>query len=736
MKRLHATLLSASAALLAALAFASPQKPAPKPKLSFTNDVLPVLTKLGCNQGNCHGQQGGKGGFALSLRAWDPAFDFENIVRAASGRRIAASDPTRSLFLLKPLGLVPHAGGKLLTPYSEAHLIIQRWLAEGHPAPDEKTDLSITELTVTPEDALVRKPGDSVAISVRATYSDGTQRDVTRWSRFSSQNDAVASVDDTGKVRVRGPGESAILVAYSGEVKVTRVALPYAPLSLHPEATNPLDLTVLGKLDKLGLTPSPRCTDSEFLRRVSLDLTATLPTPSQTRQFLDSPDPQKRSKLIDKLLETDAYVDLRTLKLCDLLRVNGQFLSDEGADTYYRWIRQQVAQNTPFDKFTFALLTGKGSTFHTGPANYCRVAQTPEDLTEATASTFLGTRIGCARCHNHPFERWKQSDYYNFAAFFARYGRKGGPEFGEEQVYVKRDGEIANPRNKATAKMRFLGEKVPVAGEPFADRRETLATWLTGKDNRQFARVAANRLWSDFFGRGIVEPVDDFRLSNPPSNPKALEYLTDQLLASRFDLKAVTRLILNSETYQRSSQILTPTPLLPGNVRDDRYFARAYPRRLGAETLLDVVGQVTGKRDRFYPYPDGIRATQLRESRNSGYFLEIFGRPKREILCSCERSPQPNLSQSLHLVNSGSINDKLANGTTLKKLLTDFEPWAKPVRDARIVEELYYLTLCRPPSKAESEKLVAHIQKQKERKQGFEDALWALLNAEEFLFQK
>ncbi len=736
MKRLSATLLSASAALLAALALAAPQKPAPKAKLSFTNDVLPVLTKLGCNQGSCHGQQGGKGGFPLSLRAWDPAFDYENIVKANNGRRVSTSDPTRSLFLLKPLGLVPHGGGKLLTPYSEAHLIIQRWLTEGRTAPDEKTESKLTELRVTPVEAQVSKPGPSTTLQVTATYSDGSKRDVTRWTRFSSQNDAVANVDESGRVSVRGPGESAILVAYSGEVKVARITLPYAPPSLHPDGTNPLDTAVLAKLDKLGLSPSPICTDSEFLRRVSLDLTATLPTPQETRRFLASPDPQKRAKLIEKLLASEEFVDLRTLKLCDILRVNGQFISDEGADTYYRWIRQQVAQNVPYNQFAFALLTGKGSTYHTGPANYCRVAQTPEDLTEATASTFLGTRIGCARCHNHPFERWKQSDYYSFAAFFARYGRKYGPEFGEEQVFVKRDGEIANPRNKQTAPMRFLGEKESVKGEPFADRRETLATWLTSRGNRQFARVAVNRLWADFFGKGIVEPVDDFRLSNPPSNPALLEYLTDQLIATNFDLKAVTRLILNSETYQRSSVILPKTALLPGNERDGRYFARAYPRRLGAETLMDVVGQVTGKQDRFYPYPEGFRATQLRDSRNSGYFLEIFGRPKREILCSCERSPQPNLAQSLHLVNSGSINDKLANGTTIKKLLTDFEPWAKPLRDARIIEELYYLSLCRPPSKIESDKLVAHIQKQKDRKQGFEDTLWALLNSEEFLFQK
>ena len=724
-----------------ALALA-PAKSAPPKPVSFTNDLLPVLTKLGCNQGACHGQQSGKGGFRLSLRAWDPAFDYEQLTKADNGRRVKPSDPMQSLFLLKPLGRVPHAGGTLLKPYSEDYELIRRWLCEGRKGPDEQKDIKLTELSVTP--AELSGPG---TLTVTARYSDGTTRDVTRLARYTSQNDAVAQVTEQGKLTPRGSGEATILVAYSGEVKVATVLVPYRlPSVTHPSPpllqgrvprneagglrTGGFDPLVLKKLTRLGLTPSPRCTDSEFLRRVYLDTTASLPTPQETRRFLDSPDPQKRAKLIDKLLESATYVDYRTLKLADLLRVNGQFLSEEGADTYYRWIHEQVENNVGYDTFAFALLTGKGSTYHVGAANYCRVAQAPEDLTETTASTFLGTRISCAKCHNHPFEGWKQQDYYDFAAFFARYGRKYGPEFGEEQIYVRRDGDIANPRNKQVAKMRFLGEKKPLDGEPDPDRRETLAKWLTAKDNRQFARVAANRVWADFFGRGIVEPVDDFRLSNPPCNPELLEALTDSFIASGYDVKQLTRLILNSETYQRSSQIL------PGNAPDTKYFARAYPRRLPAETLLDVIGQVTGKQERFYPYPEGVKAVQIRDSRQSAYFLEIFGRPKREIVCGCERSPQPNLAQSLHLVNSWSINDKLSSGTMLAKLLKDFEPWAKPLRDRRIVEELYYLTVCRAPSKSEAESLVAHIQKQKDRKQGFEDALWALLNSEEFLFQK
>jgi hypothetical protein len=491
-----------------------------------------------------------------------------------------------------------------------------------------------------------------------------------------------------------------------------------------------IDLLTEKKLTRLGLTPADLCTDSEFIRRVYLDTVALLPTPEETRRFLADKDPNKRAKLIDRLLERPEYVDYRALKLADLLRVNGLFLGEEGADVFYRWIHEQVEANAPYDRFVRELLTARGSNFHVGPANFYRIGGNPEELAETTAQAFLGTRIACAKCHNHPFENWTQSDYYGLAAFFGRFGRKGGPEFAEEQVFVRRDGEVQNPRTKQNAKMRYLGG-AEVTGEPDADRRATLAKWLTATDNRQFARVAVNRLWADYFGRGIVDPVDDFRISNPPANAELLDALTDDFIKSGYDLKAMARKILNSRTYQRSSLIT------PGNARDDRYFARAYPRRLPAEALLDAVAQVTAKPDRFWPYPDGWRATQIRDSRNGHYFLEVFGRPKREILCACERSPQPNLSQSLHLMNSGNINFKVTAGDgRLAKLLKKYDAWAAPVRDRGLLDELYYTTLCRPPSADEAKSMLAYVAKQKDRAAGFQDVLWALLNSEEFLFQK
>jgi hypothetical protein len=700
------------------------------PPVSFTNDLLPLFTRLGCNNGSCHGQQSGKGGFRLSLRGWDPAFDHEQITKDANGKRVSAADPTRSLLLRKPTGQMPHGGGRLIAPYSPEYRLLLRWIAAGRPGPDDK-EAKLTALTVAPAETLQPRPGGTQQITVTATYSDGSRRNVTRLARYQSQNDAVASVDESGKVKTLGPGEGAILVSYGGLVRTAAFLVPFAPpLPVEKAPGGFIDRLVDVKLARLGLPASGPTTDAEFLRRVYLDTIALLPTPDVARRFLQDRSPDKRAKLIDALLERPEYADLRALRMADLLRVNGQFLGEEGADVYYRWIREQAEANVPYDRFVRALLTGRGSSYRVGPANYYRVAQNPEELAETTAQVFLGTRIACAKCHNHPFENWTQTDYYGLAASFARYGRKGGPEFGEEQVFVREDGEVQNPRTKQNARMRYLGGE-ELKAEPGPDRRAALADWMTAPANRQFARVAVNRLWADLFGRGIVEPVDDFRISNPPSNAPLLEALTDEFIRGGYDVKRLTRLLLNSRAYQRSSVIL------PGNARDDRYFARAYPRRLPAEILVDVVGQVTGKPDRFWPYPPGWRATQIRDSRVGAYFLEIFGRPKREIVCACERSPLPNLAQSLHLMNSRAINDKLASGDGgLAQTLKRFEPWAPAVRDRRITEELYYLALTRPPTPAESRRVTEYVAKQKDRRKGFEDALWALLNAEEFLFNK
>jgi hypothetical protein len=714
-------------------------KPAPKTPataafqlapVSLANDVEPVLTKLGCNRGACHGAQHGKGGFRLSLSGFDADFDYQNLVREAQGRRVTVAAPERSLMLLKPSLQLPHGGGRILIKGAPEYNLLLRWIKQGAPAPNDK-EPHLIAVDVTPGERVLPKSNLHQQIRVTARYSDGATRDVTALARYNSQNDAVAGVDGVGLVTTKKPGESAVMVSYGGDVKVVRILVPYSnpPVDfakLHH--ANYIDELVYRKLAQVRLTPSPLCTDAEFIRRVYLDAIATLPTPDETRAFLKDTDPDKRAKLIDRLLERPEYVDYRTLKLADLLRVNGQYCSDEGADVYYRWIHDRVQKNVGYDQFVRELLTGRGSGFHVGPANYFKVATNPEELAEATAQSFLGVRIQCAKCHNHPFEKWKQKDYYGMAAFFARVGEKYGPEFGESQVYVRRDGDEYNPRTKQLVLPKFLGGPQPTLADE-EDRRAVLAKWLTARENKDFARVAVNRVWADYFGKGIVDAVDDFRVTNPPSNEPLLNALADDFSAHNDDIKYITRQILNSDAYQRSSRIV------PGNARDERNFARAYPRRLPAETMLDAIAQVTERPDRFYPYPEGWRAIQVRDSRTNSYFLSVFGRPKREVLCACERSLQPNLAQSLHLINSGNLNDKLTDGKgRIAQLLKQYEKTPPELAGKQMTEDLYLLTLCRYPTPTETKNLLAYVAKTKDPRKAYEDSLWALLNSEEFTY--
>ncbi len=702
--------------------------------VSLANDIEPLITCIGCNSGTCHGQQNGKGGFKLSLRGFDPAFDFEQITRDGSGHRVDVKVPEKSLVLAKPSLETPHGGGLRLAKGTPEYNLVLRWIREGRVAPGDK-EPRLAELVVSPTERVVSKLGAAQRILATARYTDGTERDVTQLCRYSSQNDAVASVTDQGVVKVRQAGESAIMVSYGGDVKVTRILVPQSgpPINTSrlPRA-NFIDDLIYRKLTQMRIPPSGRCTDTEFLRRVCLDVAATLPTTAETRAFLRDTDPLKRSKLIDRLLERPEYDDLRTLRLCDTLRVNGQYVSDEGADAYYRWIHDRVAANMPYDRFVRELLTGRGSSFRSGAANYFRVATTPQELAETTAQTFLGARIQCAQCHNHPFERWKQKDYYGLAGFFARVGRKGGPEFGEDQVYVTRNGEATNPRTKQVVPPKFLGGASPLIDSD-TDRRAVLADWLTATSNTEFARVAVNRIWADYFGKGIVDAVDDFRTSNPASNERLLDALAKQFIADRYDVTKITRTVLNSEAYQRSSVIL------PGNSKDERCFARAYPRRLPAETLMDAIAQATGKPDKFGRYPSGWRAIQVRDSKVNSYFLDVFGRPKREIVCACERSPQPNLAQSLHLINSDTINAKLSAGDgRVTEILRRYRttPLFQPAADRLMLQEMYLSTLCRYPTEAETREFLIYFAAAPDHRKASEDALWAVLNSEEFLFNK
>jgi hypothetical protein len=695
------------------------------PPTRLVTDVVPLFTKNGCNQGACHGAAAGQKGFKLSLRGYDPALDFDQLTKEKAGARINKQDPDASLLLQKATGAVPHGGGPRFKKGSYEYNILARWIREAAPGPDAA--LSITDVTVAPAERVVPQPGLTQQLQVTAKYSDGSTRDVTRWARFSSNNDAVASVDDvTGRVKAQQGGDSAIMVSYGGFVKVARVLVPvqakapvdYAKL---PRA-NFIDDLVLRKLAQLRVEPSPLCSDAEFLRRASLDVIGTLPTPEEVERFLADRSPDKRAKLVDALLERPEFVDYRALKLSDLFRVNSQYLSQEGADSWYRWIRNRVRENAPYDAIVRELLTARGSGFHVGPANYYRINDDTEKLAEATSQSFLGVRLNCAKCHNHPFERWQQKDYFGLAAFFARVGRKGGPEFAEEQVVIRNDGEVKHPKTGQVLAPAFLG-----AGEakiePGEDRRVALANWLASKENVQFARVAVNRLWADLFGRGIVDPVDDFRVTNPPANDALLEALAKKYVELNYDAKAMLRLMLNSRAYQLSSEIR------PSNARDVSHFARAYMKRLPAEVLADALDAATGKQSRYGQLPTGTRAIQIPDSRIGSYLLDVFGRPKREIVCSCERDPQPNLSQMLNLVNGGDLNNRIASGDgriakALKANLTDDQ----------IVTQLYLATLSRPPKPEELKLAQAQIKKTGDRKTALEDLLWAMINTQEFIF--
>ncbi len=700
----------------------------------FTRDVLPVLTKVGCNQGACHGQQGGKGGFKLSLRAWDALYDLEQITKDASGKRVAGAMPAETLLLKKATGQLNHGGGKVIEPTSDAYKTVEHWLKLGAPAPGSQL-AEIVSIDVTPKKLGPQGPGIEIPLTVIAKYADGYTRDVTSRARFQAMNEAVALVDSDGNVSTSGPGDGTVLVTFGGEVATVSVTVPYSTVPqqssrIREVSGNPIDAAVARKLNALGLVASPRSSDDDFLRRVYLDTLALLPTVAETKAFLADTTTDKRAKLIDQLLARREHAQYRALRMADLLRVNGQFLSEEGADTYSRWLEEQAAANVPYDKVVRALLTSKGSTYRTGPANYYRVANTPPDLAETTAQAFLGTRIGCAKCHNHPFERWKQSDYYSFAAFFARFQHKYGPEFGEVSVMVRQSGEVGHPKTGKPMPLRPLGGSDLVIPDD-QDRRAALADWLTSPSNRLFADVAVNRIWAEYFGVGIVDSTDDFRVSNPPSNPELLAILSDTFIKSGFDVRAVERLILTSETYQRSSVIL------PGNRMDTRSYARSYPRRLPAEAMIDAIGVATGRPERFYPYPAEYRATMIRDSRIQNYFLETFGRPKREVACTCERSDAPNLSQALHLINSAFVHYKVTewNGKVMQ-LIEQAKKLPEFRQDSQIIEDLYLSTLCRYPSAAEQSKMLAYIRGQKDRKAAFEDCLWGLLNAEEFVFNK
>jgi hypothetical protein len=705
-----------------------------RPRIDFVHHVMPVMSKAGCNAGACHASQYGKGGFKLSVFGFAPDDDYKAIVRDGFGRRAAFLNPEQSLFLQKPTGSVSHEGGKRLDKGSTDYQILERWLASGAPKPTGPHPV-ISGLKIEPA-RRVGQAGFSQQLRVVANYADGKNVDVTHWARFDGLDDGVLAVDGDGLVKTIGKGQGAVMARFDGQAAIASFVVPYADkveLAGWSDA-HIIDRLAAAKFREIGISPSALCDDATFLRRAFLDATGTLPTVEQAKAFLDSSEPDKRTKLIDRLLgltnnpnlniHDNDYAAFWALKWSDLIRSNSAAIGEQGMWALHNWLKESFRQNKPWDKIVRELVTAKGSTFSNGPANYFKIANNPQDLTEATSQLFLGIRLQCAKCHNHPYEPLSQTDYYSFAAFFARVGNKPSQEFGifgQETVIMNRaDGEVGHPRTGA------IMQPTPLRGKPAAnvpDRRNALADWLTAKDNSYFARNLSNRLFAYLLGRGIVEPIDDMRATNPASNPELLEALTQEFIKSGFDQKKLLRLIMTSRLYQLDSR---PTA---ANATDAKFYSHYPVKRLSAEALLDAIDQAAGTRTKFEKVPLGTRAIELPDAKYNNYFLQTFGKPRREAVCECERVSEPNLAQALHTLNGDIIEAKIADANGRVTALLN----AKKSTE-EIVGELYLATLSRRPTVEELTACKKLLTETGDAKAFYQDLLWSLLNSKTFQF--
>jgi hypothetical protein len=713
---------------------------------SFELDVIPILSKAGCNGGGCHGALAGKAGFRLSLFGYDPVSDHLAITRDARGRRIDPVEPGASLLLTKPTMALAHKGGKRLEVGGDDYRRLAAWIEAGCPGP-KQGEKRLTGIELAPAEHVAAK-GTTYRLQVRAKYDDGSSRDVTHWARFTSADETVATVDPAGTVNVIGHGAGGVTAWFSSQVAVGRVIAPFPhavgrdALAAAPRA-NFIDDLNLAQLEKLHLAPSPPADAATFLRRAFLDTIGRLPTPEEIREYLADGAPARKERLVDLLLARPEFVDYWAYKWADVLLVTGIKLKPVAVDAYAKWIRDRVADNTPWDRFVREIVTARGSNVENGATNFYGVHQDPETVAENVSQAFLGLSINCAKCHNHPLEKWTNDQYYAFANLFSRVRAKGWggvPNDGDglRTLFVESRGDLLQPKTGQPQPPAPL-DAPPLSLDDPGDRRETLARWLVAPENPYFTRAIVNRVWANFFGLGLVEPVDDLRATNPASDEPLLAALCEFTVAQGYDLRRLMRLILLSETYARSS-----VPL-PENRDDRRWFARAYPKRLMAEVLADAIGDVTGVRDRYTErqnadgslsklsgYGEQTRALELRDSTVKNYFLKAFGRNAREITCECERSSQPSLVQVLHLSNGSTLNDKLADkaGWITQTLATEPTP-------AQIVREAWLRTLSRPPSDDERAKFEALLTKAgpEDRRAVVEDMYWSLLTSREFLFR-
>jgi hypothetical protein len=695
--------------------------------VQFRTDVIAALSRAGCNQGACHGSPQGKNGFRLSLRGFEPEVDYNLLVKEHGGRRINRQAPDDSLILLKASGRMRHQGGALLAKDSPAYRTIVRWIEEGCRDSAPSTLVRLEVLGARRLDSA----SPSQQLAVRAHFKDGSSRDVSALTVFTSSAPNLAPVTPTGFVRFTGTGEVSILARFLDQItsaRLTYVKLDPAFKFQGAPPANFIDRHVFAKQRELQLTPAPLAADEVFLRRVFLDTIGVLPTADEASAFLDSKDPAKRAKLIDRLLERDEYAAFWALKWADILRGSPTTISYRGVHSFHRYLTRTFADDRPMTDFARDLITGLGNTVHKPAANFYRIARTPEEAGEAAAQVFLGMRVQCAKCHNHPFEAISQNDYFGLAAFFARVQFKGA-QFGldDEIVYLAPGREVQNPRTRKPQEPVAFGQSAGPLG-PDDDRRPRFADWLTSPKNKYFAASIANRTWFHLVGRGIVEPVDDFRDTNPPSNPELLQALVDEFAKNGYRLKPLVRVILNSRTYQLASEG-APEPS-PDAANPDRYFTKASIRMLSAEQILDAVSQATGVPEEFKGYPLGTRAIELAEGGVNHPFLQAFAKPVRDVTCECAREDDPSLPQMLHLLNNAGVVDKV------KSSKGRIAGWSKLGKEsAWQVEQVYLATLSRRPTTKELGLVLEHLRSLPDRSAGLYDLQFALINLNEFLLR-
>ncbi|MCZ6684189.1 MAG: DUF1549 and DUF1553 domain-containing protein [Planctomycetota bacterium] len=695
------------------------------PPASFRNDVEPILARAGCNAGSCHGSASGKNGFRLSLFGFDPNMDYMHLTRQTRGRRLDIADPAQSLMLLKPTATVAHEGGRRFDRDGEFHDILERWIAEG--ARNDPSDLpALTKIEILPVQSVLEGKSSTQQMIVRALYADGTDRDVTRLALFSSTDDRAAVIDEAGKVTAGERGESHILARFGPFAVVSQVIVLPEKLDFvwpNPPVRNYVDTLIHQKLKKLRIAPSEACSDEIFIRRVFLDVIGLLPTVAEFDRFMADAASDKRAKLIDGLLQRPEFPKVWAMKWAELLRIESasRRISFKAMYQYNNWIRDAILNDVPVDRMAKTLLTAGGGNFTAPAANFYMVETSPTSMAENVAQVFLGIRIQCAQCHNHPFERWTMDDYYGFAAFFGQVGRKQAEDPRETIVFNRGSGGVRHIRDNRLMAPKFLAGAAPnVAGK---DRRKVLAEWLTSRENPWFTKCFVNRVWSHFFGRGIADPPDDVRVSNPPSNPELLDALAEKFVEHDYNLRRLVRDICNSSTYQLATR---PNETNKG---DERNFSKALIRRVPGEFLLDAICQVTERPEKFRGLPLGAHAVEVADGRTGNYFLDVFGRPDRTSACTCDRRNEPTLVQALHLINGETIDKKIrAEGGRVARLCKN----KKAIGE--IADELYAAALSRKPTPAELEAAGKRLEEAGDLRRAVEDLFWAVLNSREFVF--